>query len=231
MSREKELLASFIADFKKGKKSTDPIKYAETCKSLIDLYGSPEKVAEKLGIGKETVRILSKIVDLPSEVKSLISKRKIPLTVAFDLIPLDHARQSEAAKAITGLHHRDARQVIRRISENPHKSAESISAEVLAELERREVNITLIALPREIYSLLEKESKDVTTLISHVVEEWLEKNGALDYSYEVREDNLISLAVKFSRTTLAALRKKTKNPANLVERIIISWLRKTKKIK
>jgi len=230
MSREKELLASFIANFKKGKKTADPIKYAETCKALIDLYGSPEEVAEKLGIGKETVRILSKILELPSEVKSLISKRKIPLTVAFDIVPLDRARQVEVARAVTGLRYRDARKVIRRVSENPHKSAESICAEVLSELERREVAIAMIALPRYIFELLKEESKDVPALVGWVVDDWLEKGYPLDTSFPFEKKNLVSLIVKLPRKTSVALIRKTRQPANLIERIIITWLKRKGRI-
>ena len=230
MNREKELLASFIANFKKGKKAADPIKYAKTCKALVDLYGSPEKVAEKLGIGKETVRILSKIVGLPSEVKSLISKRKISLTIAFDIVPVDRARQVEVARAVTGLRYRDARKVIRRISENPHKSAESIRAEVLSELEKREVNIAMIALPRYVFELLKEESEDVSTLVRRVVDDWLKKSYPLDTSFSFKKKDLVSLIVKLPRKTSMALIRKTRQPANLIEQIIITRLKRKGRI-
>jgi len=231
MNREKQLLASFIADFKKGKKTADPIEYTKTCKALVDLYGSPESVAEKLGVGKETVRILSKVADLPLEVQNLISQQKIPITVAFDLVPLDHNKQIEAAKAVSGLPYKDARKVIRRISENPDKSVISIRAEVLNELEKKEVNIAMIALPKELYSMLQEESKDIPLLISRIVEDWLAKDSIPDYSYTPQKQNLVSLTIKFPRRTFMALRRKTRNPANMVERIIISWLKQKGKIK
>lgn len=231
MNREKQLLASFIADFKKGKKTGDPIEYAKTCKALVDLYGSPENVAEKLGVGKETVRVLSKIVELPSEVQNLISQRKIPITVAFDLVPLDPDKQTKAAQAVSGLPYKDARKVIRRISENPDKSVISIRAEVLNELEKKEVNIAMIALPKELYSVLQEESKDIPLLISRIVEDWLAKDSIPDYSYTPQKQNLVSLTIKFPRRTFMALRRKTRNPANMVERIIISWLKQKGKIK
>jgi len=230
VSNEKQLLASFIADFKKGKKTADPMKYASTCKALVNLYGSPESVAEKLGIGRETVRILSKIPDLPAEVQKLISQRKIPITVAFDLVPLDSNKQLEAARAVSGLPFKDARKVIRRVSENPDKPVASIRAEVLSELEKKEVNIAMIALPKEMYAMLQKESKDIRLLINSIVEDWLAKDGSL-YSYEPQREDLISLTIKFPRRTFMALRRKTKKPANLVERIIISWLMRKSKIR
>jgi len=232
MSREKQLLASFIADFKKGKKNADPIEYAKTCKALVDIYGSPESVAEKLGVGKETVRILSKIVELPLEVQNIISQRKIPITVAFDLVPLDRGKQIEVAKAVSGLPFKDARKVIRRFSENPNASAATIRTEVLSELEKKEVNIAMIALPNEIYTLLEEESKDVPQLISHMVEEWLAGDGSLyDYFYSGEKRNFVSLTIRFSRKTFMALRRKTRKPANLVEQIVIAWLKQKGKIK
>lgn len=230
MSREKQLLASFISDFKKGKKTADPMEYAKASRTLISMYGSAESVAQKLGVGKETVRILSKVADLPSEVQNLISQRKIPITVAFDLVPLDRDKQIEAAKVVTSLPFKDARKVIRRISENPDKSVTSVRAEVLSELEKREVNIAMIALPKETYASLEEQSKDVAALISHIVEDWLAKDSTLDSYYTIQKRDLVSLKVIFSRSTFMKLRRRTRKPANLVEQIVIDWLKQKGKI-
>jgi len=230
MNREKQLLASFIADFKKGKKTADPMEYAKTCRALVNIYGSAESVAEKLGVGKETVRILSKVTDLPSQVQNLISQRKISITVAFDLVPLDREKQIEAAKVVSGLPFSDARRVIRRISENPDKAVTSIRAEVLSELEKKEVNIAMIALPREMYAMLQEESKDVPLLISRIVEDWLTKDVTPDFSYALQKRDLVSLTVKFPRSTFMALRRKTRKPANLVEQIVMDWLKQKGKI-
>lgn len=230
MTSEKELLASFIANFRKGTKIDDPIRYAETCKALTDLYGSPEKVAEKLGIGKETVRILSKIVELPPYIKSLISERKIPLTVAFDIVPVDRGRQVEVANAVIGLRHRDARKVIRRFSENPHRSAMSIRSEVLSELEKKELNIAMIALPRNVFKKLKDESRDVPDLVKLIVNDWLTKDYPLDTSFPSKEHDMVSLTVKLSRQMSMALRRKTQKPANLIEQIIITWVKQQERI-
>jgi len=230
LRRERVALATFVANFRKTKKVSDPIEYAKNCKALIDIYGSVEEVAKKLEVGKETVRILSKILELPSEVQGFISQRKIPITVAFDLIPLSPARQIETAKAVVGLPFKDARKVIRRASENPQTPAKIVRDEVLSELERKEVNLAMIALSREVYALLQDESKDVPLLVSRVVDEWLMKNSSLDYSYTITKQNPVSLTIKLSRATFMALRRKTRKPANLVERIIISWLKQKGKI-
>jgi hypothetical protein len=230
MSEERELLARFIANFRKSKKIGDPMEYARCCKALLDMYGSTEEVAEKLGIGRETVRILAKLTELPSEVQKLISKKRLPLTIAFDIVPLDRTRQSEVAKAISGLPYRDARQVIRRFSMNPDVPIKSVRAEVLEELEKREVNIVMLAFPRRIYTHLVQESQNVPLLIKQVVEEWVEKDRLLDYPIISKED-LVSLTVRLPRATYRSLRKKSRNPANLVEKIILTWLKEKGKIK
>ena len=223
MNHEKELLAKFIVNFKKGKKITDPIEYAQTCKALVDLYGSPEIVAKKLGIGKETVRILTKILELPSEVKDLISTRRIPLTVAFDIVPLSSAVQIEVAKAVIDLHFKDARRVIRRKSENLTKSADDIRTEVLDELNNREINMALIALPRKICESLKKESKDIPALIGRIVDDWLVEGYPLVNSLSLEKNDLTSLMVKLSRKASMAIARKARNPANLIERIVVTW--------
>lgn len=230
MSKERELLARFIANFRKGKKIGDPMEYARTCKALLDMYGSSEDVAEKLGVGRETVRILAKLTELPSEVQDLISKKRLPLTVAFDIVPLDRARQTEVAKAVSGLPYRDARQVIRHFSMNPDMPIESVRAEVLEELEKREIDIVMLAFPRKIYTQMLRESQNVPLLVKQVVEEWLEKDGLLDYP-TISKDDLISLTVRLPRATYRALGKKSRNPANLVEKIVLTWLKEKGKIK
>ena len=230
MSRQERLLASFIADFKKGKKSGDPLEYARACKALVDLYGSPKDVSEKLGVGKETVRVLSKILELPIEVQNLISSRKIPITVAFDLVPLNRDKQVETAIAISGLPFKDARAIIRRVSEDPEKSASSIREEVLGDLEKREINMAIIAIPKEMYTMLQEESKDVPLLISRIVEDLLAKDRTPHFSYAHQKQNLVSLTIKFTRRTFMVLRRKTRNPANLVEQIVFDWLKRKGKI-
>ena len=102
---------------------------------------------------------------------------------------------------------------------------------MLNALEKKEVNIAMIALPKELYSVLQEESKDIPLLISRIVEDWLAKDSIPDYSYTPQKQNLVSLTIKFPRRTFMALRRKTRNPANMVERIIISWLKQKGKIK
>lgn len=225
MIDEKKAVAWFLANYRRGKKISDPMEYASCCKVLIEAYGSSEEVAKKLEVGKETIRILSKLTDLPLEVQDLISRRKIHLTVAFDIVPLDRERQVEVARAVSGLSYRDAREIIKQVSENPQKSAEEIRREVLEELEKREINMLMLAFPKEIYKLLQQESKDVPLRVRQIVEDWLAKDWPLDYSYEIKRESLVSLVIKIPRATARALRKKTRKTANLVERIVISWLK------
>jgi hypothetical protein len=230
MSKEQKLLASFIVNFKKGLKVGDPMEYARVCRELINAYGSAQDVSQKLGVGKETVRILSKISELPTEIQQLVSSRKIPLTVAFDLVPLGREKQIETANAVSGLSFKDARAVIRRVSEDPEKSASSVRAEVLGDLEKREINMAIIAIPKKMYEILQEESKDVPLLISHIVDNHLTKDRPIPFSYANQKQDSVSLTIKFPRKTFMALRRKTRNPANLVERMIVDWLKRKGKI-
>jgi len=230
MSGQEHLLASFIADFKKGKKSRDPLEYARAAKALIGLYGSPKDVSERLGVGKETVRILSKILDLPTEVQNLISSRKIPITVAFDLVPLNRNKQIETAMAVSGLPFKEARAIIRRVTEEPEKSVSRIRVEVLGGLEKREINVAIIAIPREMYTMLQEESKDVPSLISRIIDDQLAKDHAMHFPHVPPTQDTVSLTIKFPRRTFRALRRRARNPANLVEQIIIDWLKRKGKI-
>jgi len=229
MLNERKAIAVLLADFRKGKKISDPMLYAESAKFLMDRYGSAKQVAEKLGLGKEVVRVLAKLTELPVEVRNLISRGDLLLTVAFDLVPLDPTRQLEVARAVCGLTHRDAREVIRQAARNPSRSAQEIRREVLSELEKKEVNIVMVGFTREIHKLLSQESADIPQLVTSIIQDWLEKKYPISTEATKQGMDLAPLIVRLPRPTFKALRKLSKKPANLVERIVISWLQRKEK--
>lgn len=226
---DEHFLAAFIADFRKGKKTGDPMRYVRSTKKLIELYGSPKTVSEMLGVGKETVRILAKIAELPNEIQELVSAREIPLTIAFDLVPFNSERQVEIARVIRNLSFKEARKIIRYIGDNPEKSAEDARVEIMRTLESREINIAMIAIPKRFYDSLQKEETDVTALVARIIDEWLASQYSLDISELDNEGGMVSLTLKLSRNTFHALRRITRKPADLIEKIVVSWLRKREK--
>jgi len=229
MLNERKAIAILLTDFRKGKKISDPMLFAESSKFLIDRYGSAKQVAEKLGFSKEVVRILAKLTELPTEVKNLISRGDLLLTAAFDLVPLDSTRQIEVARSICGLSHGEAREVIRRAAKDPSKSAEVIKSEVLSNLEKKEVNIVMIGLTKQTHALLSQESQDTSLLVTQIVQDWLKQDFPL-VSLPKEHENLLPLIAKLPRTTFKALRRKSKKPANLVEQVVFSWLKREGKI-
>lgn len=229
MLDEKKALAILLANFRKGRKISDPMLFAESAKFLVNLHGSPKLVAEKLGTGKEVIRILSKLTELPTEVKELISRGELVFTVAFDLVPLDSSRQIEIAKAVCGLAQRDARKVIRYAIKNPSKHIDEIRREVLEELEKEEIDIVMIGFTRKIHNLLSQESENVPQLVVQVIEDWLKQRYPI-LDRVTTEGDLITLTIRLPRQVYKALRRASKKPANLVEQIVLSWLQKKKQI-
>jgi hypothetical protein len=230
ITAEERSLGAFIADFRKSKKLGDPMQYAKASKKLIEFYGSPKAVSEKLGVGKETVRILSKLTTLPEEVQQRVSKREIPLTIAFDLVPLTTERQIETSRAIKNLSFKEARQIIRYIVENPGKSAEDARVAVMNALENREISVAMVAISQRDYDIMNQEDDDVTSSIIRMVEEWLANPQSLKNHDLVSEENKVSITLKLSRKTYHSLRKITRNPADLIEKVVASNLRREEKL-
>jgi len=224
MLNERKAIAILLADFRKSNKISDPMLYAKSAKFLIDRYGSAKQVAEKLGLGKEVVRILAKLTELPVEVRVLISKGDLLLTLAFDLVPLDPSRQLETARAVCGLPYADAREVIKRAKRNQSKSAQEIKKEVLGELEKKEVNIVVVGFTRQIHTLLsQKSANDVPEFVIGIIEDWLKERYPLSTQAATEKASLTPLILKFPRAMFKALRRESRKPANLVEQIVLTW--------
>ncbi len=99
------------------------------------------------------------------------------------------------------------------------------------ELDKREVNIVMIAFPKRVYETLLTESAEIIQVTNAIVEEWLAKEYPLDASLIADDRGLVSLTIRLSRKTFHALQKRGRRPADLVERIIISWLKQKGRVR
>jgi len=218
---ERKALATLLASFRRTGKFSNPIVYAESANYLVEKYGSAELVAHRLDVGTETIRALAKVAKMPANVKKLISDGKLLLTVAFDLLPFEPQRQVELAEEVKGLAFKDARAVIRCASRHPTESPSKLKQGVLSELEKRELNIVVVRVPRTIHEAIAKEGTEKT--IVKLCNRWL-RDGYPNLPIATRQSDLIRLIVKIPRQTYQELRHRTRKVANLVERIAIYYL-------
>jgi gas vesicle protein len=76
--KEKEALALVFANTKgKKKRNTNILSIATALNELKEVYGSSNKVAEKVGLSGQMVREFLSVLDLPQNIKNLIEQRKI----------------------------------------------------------------------------------------------------------------------------------------------------------
>jgi hypothetical protein len=220
----KKALATLFASYRKLNKFSDPITFAESARYLIREYGSAERVAQNLEKGKETIRALAKVADMPSEVKRRISSGELLLTVAFELLPFEHSRQVELSRAVTGLSFKDARAVLRYSKEHPNESAAISRKKALAELENREIVLAVMRFPRDMYRIVSRG--DPSKTIANAAQRWL-NDGAPSLPPLAAERDRLRLIVRVPRDLHRRLRRYNRNVPNLLEKIVGYYFRES----
>lgn len=109
-----EIIGFIQNQFRKSRKD-DPIKYVESCHQLIDLFGFQNtiKIFKKNGIkmGNSTLQALYKVSLKSPQIKEMIHKRELLLTVAFEIPQIDEEMQIEIAKAMKNKNYSDAKKI------------------------------------------------------------------------------------------------------------------------
>jgi hypothetical protein len=218
---ERQAIAVLLASLRKSKKFSNPTLFAESAGYLVRRYGSPEAVAERLSVGKETIRALAKVAEMPSEIKNLIATRRLLLTVAFDLIPLSPTHQVRLAREVAGLPFKDARAIIRYSSRNPGLAMSRVKKVVLRDLEKQEVNIAVVRLPRKIHDRMMGEGPDV--MVSGLCDRWF-ADGTPVLPVPNFSNGALRTVIKVPRKAYGRLRARTNNIANLIERLAYYYL-------
>ncbi len=181
---ENKKIAILYANFRgKRRKIHDWIYLAEITKELSEYYGSYKKLSEKLGISNELVRETLKLLELPKEVKKMISERKINHEVAWRISSIDGEKnQIRVAKAIYGLNTHDGRDVVRVFRNNPELNIEGYVETLKKSKDKiKKINLIVIPLDKNDYSQIKEKSQryniSINKFISKfIIQDWLEKN-------------------------------------------------------
>ena len=181
MSRlnEEKLLAILFINLKGAKnKSSNWIEIAETAQKLSDHYGSPRKLADKIGVSYELMRTILRLLRLPQEVQQLIRDGKILYDAAQRIERIsDPRRQLEIARASVGLTSHQTRDLIQYGKKYPDSDIMEYRSRILGSIGQKErINVIVLPLRQELYALLKKYSKEraisIERLALQVVSDW-----------------------------------------------------------
>lgn len=175
---EDTALSVLFANTKRKKRQVDLITIAQSCQYLANLYGSKLAVAERIGLHTEMIRQFMSLLELPEEVKSLVSSRKIDrLDVAYRIAMLrDPAQQIAVAESLANLaSSKDIRDVMRLVRQS-HASVEESTKRVM-DAKPQGLHILVMDFDDEEYRAIRQKAKDLkigpAELAKQIIEEWL----------------------------------------------------------
>ncbi len=136
-------------------------------------------------ISREMVRSTLRLLDLPSEIQTLIKNGKISQDLGWRLLGIkDKSTQIKVANAIQGLDAHDARDIVRYAKNNPMEEIEKHIEKIKKMTSSiKKLNLVILSFDQETYALINKIAVSGNTkpqeLISKVVKDWIkEKKGS-----------------------------------------------------
>lgn len=159
------------------------ITVAQAFRYLVDLYDSVAATAKKADLSPEMVREFLQILQLPREVKKLVSERRIDsIDVAYRLSMLqDRSQQIEAAQAMAALPSDDVRDVIRLVRHTDLSIQEA--TKMVSESKPKGLHIFIMDFDDEMYAEIIAQARSMKVqpaeLVKQIVKDWLRsKAGA-----------------------------------------------------
>lgn len=179
--KDEETALAILFTNLKGKKKKNYLATADACRFLKKRYGACAKVAEKCGVSSEIIREFDSLVDLPDEVKKLVSTGAIKLDTAYRIsTKINPRKQIDVARAVANLGAFDARAIIEYVSKNPDKPVDECKSRVLrSKTVTEKVHLFILPLQEEIFGKLETASKELKIrpedLVRKIVGDWLKE--------------------------------------------------------
>ena len=170
--------AILIANLKeKKKKLHDWVTIAEACKFLVELYGSPKKVAEKFDCTPSLIHQALKILTLPAEVQQLVKEGKILLDVANQLSTIKSTKiQIKIAKLAIGLSSKNVRDMVQYSKGNPNSSLDEYKQRLLIQTTKEKVNILILPLKEDVFISLKTMAKQEGLTPEKLILRWIQHN-------------------------------------------------------
>lgn len=188
MLDEETALSILFANTRRKKRRVDLITLAQSCKYLVDLYGSKKDVAEKVGLSTEMIRELMLPLKLPGEIRKLISSRKIDsIDTVREISALkEPSKQIAAANEFINTSTKDVRDIKRLI--NKARLPAEKAKEIILEAKPKDLHIFVMDFDEEMYrSLLEHAKRkkiEPAELVKEIVSNWLKSENTLNKKRE-----------------------------------------------
>jgi hypothetical protein len=176
---EETALATIFANTRRKKRPDNLVTVAESFAYLAKLYGSQKAVAEKVDLSTEIVRQFLQILELPRDIKEMISDRRIDrLDVAYRISKLrDAGQQMAAAKIAPALLSKDMRDIERLVQ---HADIEVEDSErMVMESKPKELHVFIVDFDKEVYNAIRQHAKQMkmvpSELIRQIVMGWVDR--------------------------------------------------------
>jgi len=174
---EKTALATIFSNTKRKKRNVDLLTIAKNCDYLVKLYGSQKTVAEKVGLSTEMIREFLAVLKLPTEIQTLVSKRKIDsIDIVREISALkEQSKQIAAAEAFIDSLSKDVRDIRRLVKDAnvPIKDAKK----VVLEAKPKGLHIFVMDFDDEMYRAIIKHARTLkikpAELVKGIVADWL----------------------------------------------------------
>ncbi|TKJ38464.1 hypothetical protein CEE36_10690 [candidate division TA06 bacterium B3_TA06] len=163
-----------------------PLNYRDKMRlsgALLSKLGTPERVAEYLGVTEQTVRNYLGYVGVPEPIKERVDEGKLSATTARRIVKriADEKKAVEVAEKIEELKRSEDRlTVIEVAEENPEKTIEEVVD--LARARKRErytINVTQ-RIAEGVKRAREKYRSSAEEIIVEALEEWLINKGFIE---------------------------------------------------
>ena len=176
---ESGALAIVFANTRRSRRTVDLVTIAEACKTLVELYGSQKKVAERVDLHPEMIREFRQILKLIPRVRKMVERREIDrLDVAYQLAKIDHPkRQLQAAKEMRGLGTKDSRTLQGLITGG--KLTPAKAKKLLLESKLRGLHLLVLDFEDDEFEQIAARARDLATapaqLAKDVVLRWVKR--------------------------------------------------------
>ncbi len=178
---EDTALSVLFSNTKRKKRNDDLLSIAKAFDYLVELYGSQQAVAKKIGLSSEMIRQFLNVLKLPKEIQKIVSERKIDsVDIVKEIAAIKNPqKQISAANTIINSSSKDARD-IKRLIKAFNLSVEDAKKTVM-EAKPKGVHFFIMDFDDKTYKLILRHSKKMKIqppeLVREIVMEWLKQKA------------------------------------------------------
>jgi hypothetical protein len=113
----RQTIDNIRSEFRKSKKA-NPVKYAESVRQLVEVFGLNYTVAllqsEGIGMKRSTIKALCRVGGETPKIKELLRKG-LKLTIAFELPSIDEEDREKIAEELVSKNYAEAKRYLKKV--------------------------------------------------------------------------------------------------------------------